>query len=46
MKKFKMKTGLVATIMAILVTVTIITTASGCLVCRDCGPSRAWRGHR
>jgi len=30
--------AVLAAIMALLATTTVITTASGCLVCRDCGP--------
>jgi hypothetical protein len=29
-----------ATIMGLLAATTVITTASGCLVCRDCGPKQ------
>jgi|GEM_PF-5771800 len=29
-----------ATIMGLLATTTVITTTSGCLVCRDCGPKQ------
>ncbi len=49
MEKFKIKTAVLRTVlaatMATLVGVSVITTASGCVVCRDCGPNRAWR-HR
>jgi hypothetical protein len=34
---------MLAAFMAILVTTAVITTASGCVVCRDCGPNRQYR---
>jgi len=46
MEKLKMKKrflgNVMAAIMATLVAATVITTTSGCVVCRDCGPHRAW----
>jgi hypothetical protein len=44
MERLKMKRGLLrvvlAALMVTLITTTMITTAAGCLVCRDCGPNR------
>jgi hypothetical protein len=49
MQRFKIKPTVLRTvlaaIMATFVGVSVITTASGCVLCRDCGPNRAWR-HR
>lgn len=49
MEKLKTKKRLLGTVMAAIMTTlvaaTVMTTASGCLFCRDCGPQRAWRHH-
>lgn len=34
---------LLSVLMGVLVSTAVITTASGCLVCRDCGPNRHFR---
>ena len=47
MEKIKRKNSLLGTVLAavmgILVTSAVVTTASGCVVCRDCGPHRHFR---
>ena len=47
MEKIKRKNRLLGTVLAavmgILVTSAVVTTASGCVVCRDCGPNRHFR---
>lgn len=47
MEKIKRKPGLLGTVLAavigVLVTSAVVTTASGCVVCRDCGPHRHFR---
>ncbi len=49
MEKMKIKKTFLAVLSALmlaLVTTTVITTATGCVVCRDCGPNRHWQPWR
>jgi hypothetical protein len=42
-KKKRLLGTVLAALMGVLVTTAVITTASGCVVCRDCGPNRHFR---
>ncbi len=45
-KKKSVLAIVLATIMGLLATTTVITTASGCLVCRDCGPKQPFNNKK
>jgi hypothetical protein len=45
-KKKSVLAVVLATIMGLLATTTVITTASGCLVCRDCGPKQPFNNKK
>jgi hypothetical protein len=40
LKKKSLLGAILAAVMGMLVSTAVITTASGCVVCRDCGPHR------